>query len=118
MSIKPPEVKKYHFGTIVIDGTSYHRDVIIHPEGVYHPWWRKEGHNLAYEDLKPVIDMKIDLLIIGTGAFGRMKVSEEVKKRLEEWVSSIEILKTSKAVALYNEKKDKLKVVAALHLTC
>ena len=40
-------------------GLAYSSDVVITPEGVQDGWWRKEGHNLAIEDL--------DKLGVGTG---------------------------------------------------
>ncbi len=118
MNTKPPEIEKYHFGTIVIDGTSYHQDVIIYPEGVYHPWWRKEGHRLFIPDLSPIQDVPLDTLIIGTGAFGMMKISEEVQNEIKKNVKELRILKTGEAVKLYNKIREQKRVSAALHLTC
>ena len=118
MNTKAPEIKKYHFGTIVIDGISYHQDVIIYPGGVYHPWWRKEGHRLFMQDLSPIQNITLDILIIGIGAFGMMKVSEDVQNEIKKNIKELKILKTGEAVKLYNELKEKKKVSAALHLTC
>ena len=118
MNINVPFIEKYSFGTIVIDGKVYHRDVIIYPEGVYYPWWRNEGHRLSLEDLNPVKGTKLEMLIIGTGAFGRMKVPLDVREELNKNIPVIEVLKTGNAFNLYNQNRMKKRVAAALHLTC
>ncbi len=118
MNTEPPKIEKYNFGTIVIDGISYHQDIIIYPEGVYHPWWRKEGHKLFMQDISPIQDIQLNVLIIGTGAFGMMKVPENVQNEIKKMVKELKILKTGEAIKLYNKIKDQQRVSAALHLTC
>ena len=34
----PPEINKYHFGTIQIDGKSFIKDIIILPDKVISGW--------------------------------------------------------------------------------
>jgi len=118
LNTNPPKIERYNFGTIVIDGVSYHKDVIIYPDGVYHPWWRKEGHRLYIPDLSPIQNIPLDILIIGTGAFGMMKVSKDVEDEIKKMVDEIRILKTGEAVKLYNEFRGQQRVSVALHLTC
>jgi hypothetical protein len=95
------KIDTYSFGTIVIDGKRYSKDVIIYPGRVFSPWWRKEGHLLQLDDLSEVITEKPDVLIDELGALG-------IDVRPE---------KTTKAVTVFNSLSGK-KVVAALHLTC
>jgi len=111
-------IDDYGFGYIVIDGKRYTSDVIIYRDRVYDGWWRKEGHRLHFSDLEDVIREKPEILIIGTGRFGVMKVPDEVVRRLEEMGIKVIVLKTKEACKKYNELKDKHYVVAALHLTC
>jgi len=75
-----PTIDSYGFGHIKIDGKSYYNDVIIFPEKVSTSWWRKEGHKLHADDLKPVFDYKPGVLIVGTGSSGFMEVPEETRK--------------------------------------
>ena len=111
-------IDSYYFGKIKIDGKTYISDVILYPDKVREGWYRKQGHLLQKEDLKDVIEYKPETLIVGTGRFGLMKISDEVKKFVES--KNIELIteKTKDACKTYNELKDKKKVVAALHLTC
>lgn len=111
-------IDTYSFGKIVIDDEKYTNDVIIFPERVKDNWWRKEGHKIHPSDLEEVIEESPDVLIVGTGANGRVSIPEETRKYIES--KGIELIdnKSDKACEAYNRLKDKKKVVAALHLTC
>ena len=113
-----PEIERYNFGRIRIDGDEYSNDVIIHPDRVESDWWREEGHSLVMDDLRTVMEDSPGTLVIGRGAYSRMDVPEETRKALEE--AGVEVLSasTSEAVKMYNDMREKGDVVAALHLTC
>jgi len=109
----------YEFGHIVVDGIEYKRDIIILPDRVDSDWWRLEGHEFAERDLKKVLGAKPEVLIVGTGMEGRMKVLENAKRRLKEEGIELVAQKTDEAVKTYNELlKAGRRVVAALHLSC
>ncbi|MCK4328483.1 Mth938-like domain-containing protein [candidate division WOR-3 bacterium] len=110
-------IDSYEFGHIVIDGESYSNDVIILPDRIITHWWRKEGHRLAIEDLKDIFEENIDTLIVGTGAYGVMKVDEETKRELEKRGIKLIIAPTEDAVKIYNNSTSD-KTAACLHLTC
>lgn len=111
-------IESYSFGEIVVDGKKYTNDVIVFPDRVESNWWRKEGHSLHPEDIDKVIEESPDILIVGTGAYGRMKIPSETRKYIES--NGIELIakKTEAAFKAYNELSNSKKVVAALHLTC
>ena len=111
------KISSYSFGSIKIDGTEYSSDVIIFPERVLHPWWRKEGHYLHMEDLEEVLSYKPEVLVIGTGYSGVMRVPDEIVKKLQSMGISVVVQKTTEAVRSYNGLSAEKKV-AALHLTC
>lgn len=117
-------IESYQFGRVVIDGKTYNQDVIISPEGVYPNWWRKEGHRLLPDDLPEILSRSPDILIIGRGASGMMKVADETESILKE--KGIELIvpsTTDEACDEYNRLcidpalRGKM-IVAALHLTC
>lgn len=113
------EINNYRFGKIVVENTGYTSDVIIAPEQVIDNWWRKEGHKLHIEDLKVILEVKPDILVIGTGCFGRMLIPEDTRKYLETKGIEVRDSKTTDAVKEFNElQKRCARVVAALHLTC
>jgi len=113
-----PRINSYSFGKIVIDGKEYRSDVIIFPNRVDASWWRKEGHELNPDDIREIIEEDPEILIIGTGASGLMKVKEETKRILEKHNIRFIIKTTKEACKLFNEESKKKKVIAALHLTC
>ncbi len=113
------KIDKYNFGSITINGKEYTKDVIIFPDNIFCPWWREEGHSLSLRDLKNVVELHPSLLIVGTGAYGVMKVPEKTIKELKEIKIKVIIAKTGEAVKLYNEKhKEEKSIIACLHLTC
>ncbi|NOX21209.1 MAG: hypothetical protein GXO99_08160 [Nitrospirae bacterium] len=105
------------FGRIVVDGQSYSKDVIIFPDRVYSPWWRREGHHLCMDDLEEVLKDPPEVLIIGRGYAGVMRVPEDLVKTLQSKGIEVIVERTTQAVRTFNSLKGK-RVVAALHLTC
>jgi hypothetical protein len=113
------KVTSYGFGKIGIGEKVYTSDVIITRENVDDSWWRKEGHRLQIADLDKVVDARPDVLVVGTGYFGRMVVPDETRRFLQS--KGIELLDapTGEAVKELNKiLEENANVVAALHLTC
>ena len=112
-------IDEYSFGRIVIDGKTYRQDVIVFPDRVKSDWWRREGHSLCLEDLKDVLRDPPEVLVVGTGYVGLMRVPREVREKLEEMGIQVVVEKTGKAYKTFNKLlSEGRRVVAALHLTC
>ncbi len=111
-------IDSYSFGCITIDGKTFTSDVIIYPDKINDGWWRISGHLLQKEDLKDIILYNPEILIVGTGANGLMKILDETKSYLESKGIKLIIAETKKACKIYNELKGKKKVIGAFHLTC
>ena len=113
------EISQYSFGKIEIDGQTYTTDVIITPERVLGGWWRKQGHRLAVADLGEIMAAKPDILVVGTGYYGRMAIPEETRRYLCSKELPLHEARTTQAVAAFNRlQRESARVVAALHLTC
>lgn len=112
------QIESYSFGKMVVDGKSYTADLIIYPDRVDDSWWRKQGHLLQIEDLREILEAEPEILIIGTGAAGIMRVPSALRKQLEEKNIQLYIERTGKAVEIFNTLDKSKKVVAAFHLTC
>lgn len=110
-------ISDYRFGSVTVDGTTYHRDVVILPSHVACPWWRVEGHTLSLTDLETVSGSDVRFLVIGTGAYGAMRVPPEVIQSLREQGLQVEVRPTGEAVEVFNRNAD-AGIAAALHLTC
>ena len=111
-------IERYSFGSITINGRTYTSDVIIYPDRVNASWWRKEGHNLNIVDLTDVLNAKPDVLLVGTGSSGLMKVSKETLSYLESKGIKVHVSLTAQSVDLFNKLQSEKKVIAAFHLTC
>ena len=112
-----PEIEGYGFGRVTVDGREETRDVIVLPERIVHDWWRKEGHGLVLEDLDEVLDELPERLLLGTGAYGRMRPDPRALETLRARGIEVEVLPTADAVQRYTQL-DPWKTAAALHLTC
>lgn len=112
-------IEHYNFGHIIINGKEYNSDLIIFIDHIDDNWWRKEGHNLCIDDVKEIINKKPDILIIGTGFYGLMKVSEDLIKYIKSaGIEQIIIKKTRDACEEYNKLYKNSNIIAAFHLTC
>jgi hypothetical protein len=112
-----PELDDYEFGRVTVDGREETRDVIVLPDRVVRGWWRKEGHALVLEDLDEVLDELPERLLVGTGAYGRMRPDPGTLESLRARGVDVEVLPTAEAVERYAQF-DPRKTAAALHLTC
>jgi hypothetical protein len=111
-------INDYSFGRIMIGGEVYDKDLILLPDRVIPNWWRREGHRLSADDLGEVISAAPRKLVIGTGAFGMMRVPRETLDHLMERGIKVEVLKTKDACERFNEAAEKMNTAAALHLSC
>lgn len=112
-------IDSYEFGKIKIEGKEYNQDVVIYPDKVLSPWWRKQGHALSLEDLpKDLLEQKLEVVLIGTGYSGLMKVSSEVKDYFQGQDIKVIIEPTIQAWQKYNHLSQSKKVIALFHLTC
>jgi hypothetical protein len=111
-------IESYTFGCMVILGKAYSSDLIIFPDRIDPSWWRKSGHNLCLGDLKDVLQEDLEILVVGTGYMGVMKVEEEVTQYAKSKGIELIIEKTKKAVERFNSICSQKKAIGAFHLTC
>ncbi|WP_456477882.1 Mth938-like domain-containing protein [Geoglobus ahangari] len=112
-------VEEYEFGRIVINGREYREDVIVHRNGVEEGWWRKEGHRVCLDDIKRIMQLNPEVVVFGTGAYGRMRVDEEVRRFLKE--RGVEVIEDESfsAVRIFESLlRSGRNAVLAIHLTC
>jgi hypothetical protein len=113
-----PRIEDYRFGKIVVDGEEYGKDLILLPDRVVSGWWREDGHRLAVADLDAVFEAGPDVLVVGRGAYGRMRVPDEVEDALQSAGIALVARPTKQACETYNELRETRAAAAALHLTC
>ena len=113
-------IDSYSFGRIRVDGDDYSKDLILLRGEVRSPWWRGAGgHIFAPPDLEDVVAAAPEIVVLGTGYFGRVKVLDETLTEFADAGSEVVVERTGVAVEIFNrlaaEGRD---VAAALHLTC
>lgn len=106
----------YSFGRVVVDGETFGNDVLVFPERV-EEWWREEGHLVLQRDLEEVFEASPEVLVVGTGAYGRMEVSSGAREALESRGIRLVARGTEDACRRFNELPRE-RAIAALHLTC
>jgi len=111
-------IDSYQFGLVVVSGKKYTSDVIIFPDRVRDNWWGRTGHQLCLKDVAEVMTENPEVLVVGTGAAGLMKVLPEVERGVETQGIKLIVEATDKACNTYNQLSHSQKVVATLHLTC
>ena len=112
-------IDDYAFGRITVDGAIYTSDVIIYADHVDASWWRQEGHRLQPDDLTEAFAAEPEVLVVGQGSPGLMRVPEATREAVTERGIELVVCKTDEACERYNELAAQgSKVVAALHLTC
>jgi len=112
-------IDSYDFGQIVINGRRYTSDVIVFSERVRDSWWRMEGHRLHVEDIEGAVhEEKPEVLVVGTGYSGLMKVLPETENYLKSMGIELIVQNTREACKTFNRLVKSKRVIAALHLTC
>jgi len=112
------------FGSVVIGGEKY-RDVLV-IEGQVEPREREKleelfgtSHLVAPVEVSKLISGQPEIVLIGNGQHGALRVSEEVKKQIEKEGIKLVVLKTPQAILQYNKWiKEGKKVNALIHVTC
>ncbi len=112
------KIEAYDFGAITVDGRIFTTDLKIVRGAVLPGWWRQEGHNLLPEDIEDIITAAPDILIVGTGHDGLMRVSRAVEQRLAGAGIKLIAKPTHQAVDEFNRLAGSHSIAFAAHLTC
>jgi hypothetical protein len=115
-------ISSFSFGHMAVGDDTYTADLIILPDATILPnWRRKQGHVLELEDLKAILPLKPNIIIVGTGVYDRMKMAPGLEKDLLSMGIELKALATDSAATLFNrtiaQVPDK-SVSACFHLTC
>lgn len=112
-------IDNYQFGSMVVGGKQYRNDLKMIQGKVIAHWWRSQGHSVAVCDVGDIFAARPEVLVVGTGKPGRMRVEDPLRSALAQ--AGIELIEQPTAVAvetfnrLWAEGKN---VAGAFHLTC
>jgi hypothetical protein len=112
-------IEDYGFGSMTVMGQSHRNDLKIIDNEIVGNWWRREGHALYVEDIDDILYSTAEVLVVGTGAYGGLKVTEEAARAIKDRGIQLVAVPTKEAVTLFNTLHGQGKRVAgAFHLTC
>ena len=109
----------YRFGEIKVNGVPYRHDLIVFQDEVFSPWIRNKGHCLCLDDLRWLLERHPKVILVGTGAFGRLRVPDEVIKCLGKRGILLLPLATEQVIAAYAQRAARgERVAVCLHISC
>ena len=116
-------VDSFWFGSIVINGRKYGRDVLLFPDGKVRErkggFWKFGSHAIKRADIEELARVKPEVLVVGTGTNGRARLTSEAEACVREANINLTSAPSSEAIQQLNQLIDKGKQVAALiHITC
>lgn len=109
----------FGFGSMAIDGRKYTSDLIIFPDGhVRDGWWRSRGHVLTRTDVHTLVEAGSEMIIAGTGIYGRMQPEPGLEKTLGKLGIEFMAGPNDQAVTWFNNRVLTTKMGACFHLSC
>jgi putative phosphoribosyl transferase len=111
-------IDAYSYGRIRVSGADFDDDLIVFPDKVEPYWRRRDAHSLSINDLETVIDYSPELLVVGTGAIGRLQLDSSTREVLRQKGIDCIDEHTDRAWQIFNREMERdTKVVGAFHLT-
>jgi hypothetical protein len=112
---------KFSFGSIRIDGVTCDYDVVIDGGEIRK---RKKKPSKRFRDefghtplsIEEDIPWKCRRLVVGTGAYGKLPVMKEVKRKAERRNVELLVVTTSRAIEALNQDAEETNAI--LHVTC
>ena len=111
------KITAVRFGEVEIDKKVYFSDMVV--------WWdgkieyREKSHNFTISDFLELAEKKPDIIVIGTGMNGIVRILAEVKQAAEDKKIEIFTELSPKAAEMFNGfLADRKKAVAVIHSTC
>lgn len=105
---------------MMIGDHTHRSDVMIYPDGqVEDGWRRKAGHRLETADIHGLLNSGPDILVVGTGIYGRMHIQPDLKSYVKKNGIQLVNKPTEQAALEFNRfKLAGLNVAGCFHLTC
>ena len=111
------------FGEITIDGATYDYDVIIRLSGKVEKRRKRlskekygTSHIISEAEADFVFDNGCDLVVVGTGQYGNVRLSPEASAFFEKKKCRVVLEPTPQALVTFNHSK--VRKAALMHVTC
>ena len=118
-----PLIDQTAFGSITIAGTRYEHDILTRLNGQMEKRKKKlskavygTSHIVSLDEAKHVYEKGAKHLLIGTGQYGNVKLSDEAADYFKRKDCQVELLPTPGAIQAWNKAKGA--VIGMFHVTC
>jgi len=118
-----PYIDGTNFGSITIAGKKMNHDVLIRLDGKIKKRKKKlskkiygTSHTISLEEAQYVFEEGAETLILGSGQFGMVHLSDQAAEFFSEAGCQIEIYPTPEAIKYWN--KITAKAIGLFHITC
>jgi hypothetical protein len=118
-----PHIEQTAFGSITIEGEVREYDVLIRLDSRVKKRKKKlskavygTSHILSLDEARHIYEQGAKRLIIGTGQYDSVRLSDEAASYFQRKQCQVELLATPQAIQVWNESKGK--VMGLFHVTC
>jgi len=122
LSAPSPKILNISWGRIEIEDDKVFKDIKLFPGGCREWNWKETGTQhfpgIQYSDVKELIENGAEEIVLTRGVLGRLRVRKSTIRRLKADGITVHVLKTKKAVKLYNSLTNNRKIGALIHSTC
>jgi hypothetical protein len=114
-------ITHFDFGALEIDGVTYEYDIVIDRGEIQK---RKKKASKKFRDafghtplsVEENIPWRCNRLVIGTGAYGRLPIMDDVKREADERGVKLIVLPTAEAIEVLQNRAGRTNAI--LHVTC
>ena len=118
-----PQIDETAFGSIIIKGHTYEHDVVIDLNSKVKKRKKKlskaiygTSHILSLDEAKHVVQEGAEKLIIGSGQYFKLKLSDEAADYAKAKKCHVTLLSTGEALEAWNKATGA--VIGLFHVTC
>ena len=118
-----PHIQNTEFGSITVDDEMLDYDIVIRLSGKVKKRKKKlskeqygTSHIVSLAEAEHIFDDGAERLIVGSGQYGNVKLSEEAARYFEEEGCSVDLHPTPEAIRVWNEAEGK--TIGMFHVTC
>jgi hypothetical protein len=111
------------FGSVTVEGETFQHDIIIRLSGQVKKRKKKlskavygTSHMISLDEAKHVYQKGAKRLVVGTGQFGLVELSEEAARYLDKQGCEVDLQPMKEAIQVWNEAEGA--VIGLFHVTC
>ena len=119
--VDSPRVTDLAWGRLEVEGSTF-KDAKLFPGGARAWDWNETGTRhepgIQPSDVEELLERGATTVVLSKGFHGRLGVTPETLRMLEERGVAAHVRQTEEAIRLYNELRETEKVGALIHSTC